>query len=492
MKNRKKNSMKEKKIHSIKMIQIAYPMKLKRWIPVLMALFLWVGCTREVIVEVPVYVEKESAVKFTLYTTTFSNRAAQDHYGTFPLEAERRIFNYAILIFNVDNKLEAALIANPYDPAVPGSTGLDTDGYLPLYFTDENGEETVVTLTSGQKKIFALVNAPQPLWDEWVAMMPDEGKTLENYQAYTLDVKSKGGLNYITGTSATPAGDERGFLMTSSDIETIYLEPTLENAVNIEVRVGRAMAKASVASSLQVNPRNLEQQPNGELSDISYKIKNNPNEMYIIPSITDGYTYTPYFYTNSNPASLYFDSPGTLAGNYVPVSKQNALTQLYCMENGNRNPNSENVTRVVIKGTYTPDVLYKANGEDIFTGYHTGDDFWRIAEIVDGQRIYTDKYYGENPSAYLKEEQRLVHYINGETYYFLYLDRDEKEYAYPHNYTVKRNSYYNIDITKVSNAGEETENPGVDLPGPEPSDNSRITVSISIKEWDLIQGNGEL
>lgn len=220
--------------------------------------------------------------------------------------------------------------------------------------------------------------------------------------------------------------------------------------------------------------------------------------MYVMPSVSGFYTYAPYFYQGSVSSNLYFESPGTLEGNYVPVSRRNALTQLYCMENGNEVPDNRRSTQVVIKGTYTPDVLYQANGTDLYTGYTTGQDFWRIVEMTpDGQRgAYTDKYYGEDPADYMEENQRSVRYVNGETYYFLYLDRVEQEYPYPHNYTVKRNSYYNIDITKVSNAGDEEEDPGIDLPGPGPgpgpSDGSQITVTISISEWDLIQGNGEL
>ncbi|MCD8166703.1 MAG: hypothetical protein LUE93_11670 [Bacteroides sp.] len=210
-----------------------------------MALLLLVSCTKqvEVLVEVPVYVEKETEVKFTLYTTTFSARASQDHHGTFPLEEERRIFNYVILIFNVHDELEAALVATPYDPDITGSTGKDTDGYTALYFIDENGEEQVITLTSGQKRLFALVNAPQPLWDEWMEMMPNAEKKLDDYLAYTLDVGNNGGLAYITGTTPIAVGEERGFMMTSAQVETIYLEPTLTEATSLTIRVGRAMAK---------------------------------------------------------------------------------------------------------------------------------------------------------------------------------------------------------------------------------------------------------
>ncbi len=216
--------------------------------------------------------------------------------------------------------------------------------------------------------------------------------------------------------------------------------------------------------------------------------------MFVMPAVKDGYSYPPYFNNSSVNSNLYFESPGTLENNYVPVSKRNALTQLYCMENGNSVPSNQNATQVVIKGVYTPDVLYQADRETLYTGFRTGDDFWRVVTIENGQRVYQDEYYGEDPSDYMKEDERLVYYSKGETYYFLYLDRED--YLYPHNYTVKRNSFYNIDITRVNNAGDEKEDPDIDLPGPgpgpEPSTEPQISVTITISEWDLIQGNGEL
>lgn len=116
-------------------------MKRKRSIYALLLTLLLIACEKEVLVEVPVYIEKESNVSFTLYTTTFATKGMQDHYGTAPLEEERRIFNYALLIFNATSgQLEATLAATPYDPTNPESTGMDVDPNAALYFTDE--EET--------------------------------------------------------------------------------------------------------------------------------------------------------------------------------------------------------------------------------------------------------------------------------------------------------------------------------------------------------------
>ncbi|MCC8142803.1 MAG: fimbria major subunit [Tannerellaceae bacterium] len=164
------------------------------------------------------------------------------------------------------------------------------------------------------------------------------------------------------------------------------------------------------------------------------------------------------------------------------------------MENANEVPHSGNATIAVIKGTYTPDVLYRADGTTLFTGYKKGDDFWRIANTSNGTiTSYEEKYYGENPSPYLTGSQEAVKYTRGETYYSVFL----RNTASPAPYTVKRNSYYNIDITSVRSAGSgsiDTNTPEPPLPpGPGgPGDDDGITVSIQLVDWDSVNQGSNL
>ncbi|MCC8095828.1 MAG: fimbria major subunit [Tannerellaceae bacterium] len=105
-------------------------------------------------------------------------------------------------------------------------------------------------------------------------------------------------------------------------------------------------------------------------------------------------------------------------------------------------------------------------------------------------------------------------YPKGETYYAFYLRNDNSSTPY----TVRRNSYYNIDITRVNHAGEEGEgtiepenpgpqdpDPGPDPeepdpenpgpgpdPGPDPDPSPRLEITIRTTEWQGISQGGGL
>ncbi|MCD8193677.1 MAG: Mfa1 family fimbria major subunit [Tannerellaceae bacterium] len=473
-------------------------MTFKGFVYIIIGVYGMMACVKEVVDDNPVEISPEDAkIRIALKANEFSTKGAGDHYSTALLPEEKRVFNYAIFIFNSDYQLEASLTATPYDPdRKPGSAPLTYEA--PLTFTDDRGEEIEVVLTSGQKYLFALVNAPLPLLEEQNRLLANPATTLSDLNNWVLNVHADLGL--ITGSTATPKGEERGYLMTSGNgVESVFLEPVFGDAASISLSVGRAMAKVSVASDLAANPRSLTQQPNGELTDITYKIINNPQEIYVVPSIISNVLYTPWYY---GAKGSYFDSPGLLADNYVPISRKGALTQIYCMENANQTPNSGNSTMAVIKGIYTPDVLYRADGSTLFTGYQKGNHFWRIANVTNGViTSYEDKYYGENPSQLLTQGQEAIKYTNGETYYLIYLRNTSS--AAP--YTVKRNSYYNIDITSVSNAGSgsidttDPEDPGPGGPGepggpgnPGPVDSDGIKVTIQVVDWESVNQGGNL
>ncbi|MCC8095829.1 MAG: hypothetical protein LIP05_11020 [Tannerellaceae bacterium] len=265
----------------------------------------------------------------------------------------------------------------------------------------------MLELTTGVKYLFALVNASQPLLEERDELITRGNSTLQDFTDWILNVGENGGLDLITGTTAVPAGQDRGFMMTSEDGMTrVTLEPTLDNeeTQTVILTVGRAMAKVSVASELTD-----EQQPNGELTDMTYKVVNNPYEMYVVPSLTNNIVATPYSkkITGNSANGLYFESPGQLAGNYTPISKKDALTRVYCMEHATTQPVEEHATTVILKGTYVPHVLYKANGTELFTGYKKGGHFWRIANIQDGQRIsYEENITEKTPRSIWKKTRK--------------------------------------------------------------------------------------
>lgn len=462
-------------------------MKLGRTIlGVAMLLIMVTACGEKVVNnEIVVPVPGTSLVRFTVSAPEYATRAQADPSLQ---EDEGRVFNYTILIFDSHRRLEAVLSESPYDPNTAGSTGIDYQEALT--FRDEKGDEIELELTSGIKYVFAQVNAPVPVSDDLVRYMEDEDLSCSRLADWSLDL-GETGLGLITGRTAIPEGDERGFMMTSADgFETVYLDPGDETVTVVELSAGRAMAKVSVTSDLKENPRNREQQPHGELTGIEYKLINNPREMYIVPRIENGTLITPYYNHSAAVSGLYFDSPAGTPDNYTPLCRENAVTCLCGVENANAVPTSENSSTAVIRGTYTPDLFYCADGQSFYTGYLTGDDFWRIATVEDGRRTgYGDKYYGEDPAALLQAGEESVKYGGGVTYYPVLLTNAEDE----HPCSVKRNSYYNVRITGVKGAGEESE-PGepVDPQPPFPDDAAAIGISITIGDWNMIDQQGNL
>ncbi|MCC8142802.1 MAG: hypothetical protein LIO97_01975 [Tannerellaceae bacterium] len=284
----------------------------------ILGIFCLMACDKEDIIDNSVEISREDIwIKIALDVNDFSTRGADDHHTTALLPEEKRIFNYAIFIFNSEYRLEASLTAVPYDPGRnPDAAPLTYE--KPLTFTDEEGTEIEIGLTSGQKYLFALVNAPSPLLEEQHRLIADPTTSLNELNNWVFHVQGDMGL--ITGTTAIPQGEERGFMMTSgSGVESVWLEPTFGNAITLSLTVERAMAKVSVASDLATHPRNMIQQPDGELTDITYKVINNPQAMYIVPSLVNNVLHTPWYY---QAGGSYFESPGSLADNYVPVSRK--------------------------------------------------------------------------------------------------------------------------------------------------------------------------
>ncbi|MCC8094420.1 MAG: hypothetical protein LIP05_03095 [Tannerellaceae bacterium] len=73
---------------------------MQKYIYTILAVISITACTKEVIIEIPVTVEPaKTNVTFGVRTSQFTTKDSQDHYTTEPTLEERRIFNYAILIF---------------------------------------------------------------------------------------------------------------------------------------------------------------------------------------------------------------------------------------------------------------------------------------------------------------------------------------------------------------------------------------------------------
>ncbi len=511
-------------------------MKLKSFFAVALAMATLLSCTEKVVVITP---ENGTArIQVGLNLDEAGTRAG--HYDKTPNVDELKIYNYALFIFNSANILEATLMAMPYSTQTGGNpenydetVGLTFDSALNENL-DANG---VLTLSAGAKSFFAIVNAPYELLqrqDDYLKGdnlsrqgLADETLTFDDLKTIVggYDSQNYGGI--VTFTNGPTQGDNRGFMMTTIATNGYY-ETTLkeiedENEFEVlEIPVGRAMAKVSLGTELAGNPGST-QEPNGTLDVLSYKIINNPKEMYIIPRITSGVWLSPYYRDTNVVTANYFESHNEVDDqyfaaadvretNYIPVSTDLNRTFTYCIENANLTPKQGNSTIAVIKGIFTP---YGSNMVDNVTDHNpvtltTGNTFYRIWVPVytdtsgdtQGGR-YDPYYYQTKPSdvelqAYATAEYEGVtlevdEFVNGICYYRLPL-YNEKETVSP--YTVKRNSYYMIDVISVSDNGypNEDENGGGNKVDPDETldSQSNIKVSIKVSDWDEIEQGGAL
>ncbi len=209
--------------------------------------------------------------------------------------------------------------------------------------------------------------------------------------------------------------------------------------------------------------------------------------MFVIPHFENSLLITPNFKDDVVETNGYFDS----TSDYVTVNN-NIPSPTYAMENANSTPKEGNTTVAFIKGIYTPTpaVTYDpATGQSGAT--LTGGTFWRVAIKENGAKVgyKPATYYNSDPSAILDPAtEEAIEYPGGVTYYALCL---KNQYDGMAPYTVKRNSFYKIDVTSVQEAGEPDEgdliDPEIPLEG-----KAEIEVEITIEDWDAIPMEGGL
>lgn len=221
-------------------------------------------------------------------------------------------------------------------------------------------------------------------------------------------------------------------------------------AVNgFSMTIGKAFAKVSVAI-----PKTSQ---NRTLSEVEWRIINDPKHTYMLPNIFKGQVHTPH-YEADPPGDFeeyeeYFEkyfNPNSHISQTVTATThfkwQTATTKTsdnknhaYCFENGNKTVLQGNSTMVLVRGKYTP--VQWLNPDDS-PGNETQDGaFWRIKNE---NGIYLPGYYNAEPG--VGSSQETVKYEGGITYYPIWLETDGR-------YMVERNHFYKIAITEVLSAG---------------------------------------
>ncbi len=368
-----------------------------------------------------------------------------------------------------------------------------------LTFSDENDTKTVL-ITTGPKK-FVATSGISPYFQKGQPTGVDINNTII------------GVSNEAEFTSTLTVANE--FWMTSDIVEHTVVSATKEEAEttghhnNITMKLGRAMAKIGVVYDETIDITDDETTPTtlGHMSSVEYRIKNQPDQMYLFTGQdASGVWITPYYNRNNN---LWASSH---AANYwhqqswhstAIDGSSNHVDPTYMMENSNMTARYGNATYASIKGVFSPSTWYDQAGNPATSGsWNAGDDFWRIGYVdaTSGEvtGFVDNKIYDDEPDASLYANdgtEAPVKYEGGVMYYWIYLNSSLGQ-TYPTNtadkYSQHRNHYWDVDIQKVTGLGWNEEDGGrPDDPNPL-DEQSYIHATIEILDWEEVYMPGEL
>lgn len=343
---------------------------------------------------------------------------------------------------------------------------------------DANSETKMFATTTGPKQLFACVNMNAKLAGLNIA----PGMELSVFKKKIQKVESLQEFK----DNVTKANE---FWMTNleNDAPVVTVEKATDQDVtdglqnNFTIKVGRVCAKVDLSLSGAVT------QEGGQLEDISYKVCNNPKEMYLMPVYAGPNYEQPDLLTPNYDKEFATDvTPGKVtAADYfqtdaILLSASSHIS--YMAENSNKPVYMSKATYLEVKGIWTPNADQIRDGGTI----NKGTTFYRIAQM-DGQSHitgYKPGVYATQPSVGTNE--KVVTYTDGVCYYGIWI-ADNKITIPSLKYTVKRNTYFKVSIDDISG-------PGAGEPGdvtPDPSKPVEETVNmkatIDVQPWTVVE-----
>ncbi len=345
------------------------------------------------------------------------------------------------------------------------------EAIVPLTVSSDVAQSKTFPLTTGMHYFYAALNAPTGT--DFPTTFTKGETTMPALQEALVNSK-EGKL-----TAAT------GFFMTNVEgpvAKNLIVEETPDkNKVTIEV--GRAVAKVNV----KFDPT---KQIGGKLTEVSYKVANNPINTHFMPVYDSGYLKAPFFADPDVDLNKYY----TASGDYLTVN-QNFVTDKasYAIENSNKIPKKGNSSYVKIRGKFIPATTLDASGKNPETP-SVAATFYRIKKTIDNAPVFMEEIYRTSPTAEVLDGGVAVEYINGVCYYGLWI-ADNTQTNQTAKYTVKRNNFYKVTITSVSGPGASKEDgdDSVVPPGEKEEEldaETQIQATIEILPWNVIDQSG--
>lgn len=347
------------------------------------------------------------------------------------------------------------------------------------------------TVTSGQKYFYLMSNKPG-------AVVPPAGSTTTRaaFEKQVLDATFAG-----NNTSISPSGaGELFFIGTLWGAQTpVVGTGTTDSPEEVQLEIGRVAAKVNLKSVVSAGSGNL----SGAFDDAGmiYRLRSIPSKYYMVGK----YAGTPPPFGTNVTSAVHDEDPVDGGGvNQNPIFTDYSWTgangkgiSYYAIENTSKRYQGSlrfgNTTFVQMKIKYTPDAseLYDAQTGQPNASANPQGDFYVVSWKPVGALDFGTFMFNGNPnqSALGGDFGTPVKHYEGGMNYYNFVIKDESETGVEKQCMVLRNHYYELDVTSISNLGEDTDIVDPLKPVEEDKD---IVVTVKVLEWSKISQNVEL
>lgn len=476
-----------------------------------------------------------ASVKISQNTNVGTYAANDPNYVTGNSQAtddEKAINSAYVLIFDKMGLLERTeqltLTGNSFSATFPITTGVKTCfAVANLPVKDDEGDDTPFgAILTGFAK-----GTPYKL---------DAVRSTILSIASIADATDKEAGFYMGNVYKLGATDEETHTIEEATMDEVTATQTPKN--NITIYIGRMVAKVTPKFTATT-----ETQTGGALSELTYRVRNNPKRFYLFPTYgkddkqVDVLT-SPYFamttYNWSETADKYGEGTLTLGSFFSNNAHADGVTvdatsfvamgtDSYMSENSPKTPLRRKATMLSIRGKWTPDkeeILDGATGTATGAVLTTtgGATFCRVQIINQADQTiigYLPGVYDEenvnNVTIAWKETigddtgkititggqladqnydgktvtYKVVKYDGGICYYGYWLKQNINGASVAQLYAIKRNNHYNVSISSVDGPGDPTEDDVLNKPDEVEAD-SYMKATIEVLNWNAIDIEG--
>lgn len=281
----------------------------------------------------------------------------------------------------------------------------------------------------------------------------------------------------------------------------------------VTVKLQRLAAKIAVGMSAQMDTPGVKQGAAGEITDLGFLV-DNINKMYYLtyggvdgntPAATDANMLVADYDKNNFEFATWNANPQFQTITPGTVGKETWRTA-YAAENLTTDKVIKGVTRIVVKGQFTPKSGIKVDGVDPdYTFTNTADhiaagaDYYMFNLPEAGGYAFFNKTDGDDDvkvKAWLasigitdqgKQNEAIaakVLYTKGMNYWWITVDDNRGD--------IKRNNFYRADIKSIWAPGRNNGEFGADDEGDVVDEKTNITVQITVEPWTLKEFNADL